>query len=494
MNNPITQKSIRFLAQPYTLLVLVIYAINEFILQRHFPSWLSGKLSDFAWMFIAPVILTLLFSLLLSSRWQQKPNTAPILAYILTSLFFTAIKTIPAANAFLLQSWLTIFHYPAAVVMDATDLLALLVLPVSWTLWQNKKMNLKNSVYQTALIISLFALLTLADAQMYDPDSYEAGIYNLFQYEDLIIAQSSKSIYCSQDGGYTWDSCPFTEDENEIISQKKSEFKSQIDIPKTQIKYRINEIKLIQVSMDSGNTWEYISFEPNLSNPEVYYLEHYHPYGFFPSGDGGNILYDSKSGNTIFTMGIYGVIIVDQCSNFTPVAIKQFVPLKSTTESLFTILIAPYILPSILIIILLFGIHMIGYKGIWYRILIALGFGVWFLSFHPQDGFSLTPYTYDLEVGLTIFSIFIINLLLLVFSFNEFLTQRKNIKSKWHVPILGSLLAGPLFFLTFCLWFKEVIPSRNLTVVISYSIIGLFIVYAIYQSYKLKKSLGTPHE
>ncbi|MBI9051699.1 MAG: hypothetical protein JEZ00_19905 [Anaerolineaceae bacterium] len=484
INNPIIQKSIRFLTQPYTLLVLVIYAFNEFILQRYAPSWISGKLSDFAWLFIAPVILTLLLAWILPARLQKQSNSIAFLAYGITGLFFIGLKIVPPVHDFIMQSWMVIFRVPASVVMDATDLLALLMLSVSWYCLQGRHTNQNAGINQTTLIISIFAFLTLADAPMYD-----AGIHDLYTYDHQLVAQSHRSNFCSQDGGLHWKQCNFSDEDREILLQREMGFDTHVYNPDTQIYYRFSDTRLIEQSTDNGETWRYTYFHDNLTNIEKYYLEHYAPYGSMPTV-GGDILHDQDSGNVLFTLGKNGIIIVDKNQSFLQIGIDEYLPKEKTDQSFFEILIAPYVFPSIIIAIILFSIQMLGHKNFWYRLLIALSFGVWFLSYDLFSALVRTPDTDDLTVTFMISIIFITIVMLLIFSILSLLDTITQQKRKWYLPILQTLPAGILFFLTYYLWFIEVIPSHNWALDISYCIIILFIIYSIYQSYQLMKAKG----
>jgi hypothetical protein len=115
----------RALIHPLWLGALALLAINDHMLKGsgHLPGWLTGKLSDFAGLVVAPALLAAL--LRLSSR------RALVAAHAATGLVFAAIKISPAAaRAFEALTALTPF--PWSITVDPTDLLALPALAVAF--------------------------------------------------------------------------------------------------------------------------------------------------------------------------------------------------------------------------------------------------------------------------------------------------------------------------------------------------------------------------
>jgi len=115
----------RALIHPLWLGALALLAINDHLLKGsgHLPGWLTGKLSDFAGLVVAPALLATL--LRLSSR------RGLVAAHVATGAVFAAIKIFPdAARAFEALTALTPF--PWSITVDPTDLAALPALAVAW--------------------------------------------------------------------------------------------------------------------------------------------------------------------------------------------------------------------------------------------------------------------------------------------------------------------------------------------------------------------------
>lgn len=99
---------------------IIVLAVNDHYLKQHHPSWLTGKLSDFAGLLIFPMFLQFLFPKL--DKW----------AVIITGIFFVFFKS-PLADG-LLSLYNHIALIPLGRVIDYSDYIALSLLPVSWYL------------------------------------------------------------------------------------------------------------------------------------------------------------------------------------------------------------------------------------------------------------------------------------------------------------------------------------------------------------------------
>lgn len=112
------------LTHPLWLGALGLLVLNDHALKGAglLPGWLTGKLSDFAGMLVAPVILAVIVQVSSKRGWT--------LAHVAIGVVFAAIKLVPeAARAFEALTQLTPF--PWVIVVDPTDLLALPALLVS---------------------------------------------------------------------------------------------------------------------------------------------------------------------------------------------------------------------------------------------------------------------------------------------------------------------------------------------------------------------------
>src|SRR5688572_6358086 len=80
----------RALLHPAWLLSLAVLGLNDHVLKRLVPSLLTGKLSDFAGLFVAPALLATLLRV-------RRPR-ALVLCHVAVALGFAVIKVWPPAT------------------------------------------------------------------------------------------------------------------------------------------------------------------------------------------------------------------------------------------------------------------------------------------------------------------------------------------------------------------------------------------------------------
>jgi hypothetical protein len=110
---------------PLFIISLAVLLTNDHIFKTHFPSWLTGKLSDFAGLC---VFVALLFAIL---RRQITTERSLALLHSAVGLLFIVWKLAPVEG---LLAFISSVIDPLAVgrTRDASDLLALIVLPLCY--------------------------------------------------------------------------------------------------------------------------------------------------------------------------------------------------------------------------------------------------------------------------------------------------------------------------------------------------------------------------
>ena len=93
----------RALTHPATLACVLLLVLNDHVLKGHFPGFITGKLSDLAGMWVAPMFLLGVMDLLVPRRFAAAPRYrfAPWLALGVVAVLFAAAKTwAPATHAY----------------------------------------------------------------------------------------------------------------------------------------------------------------------------------------------------------------------------------------------------------------------------------------------------------------------------------------------------------------------------------------------------------
>jgi len=111
---------------PWTICAIVVLLINDQYLKYVYPSWFTGKLSDFAGLIFFPILLD---PLIKSRKWSV----------VLTGIGFASVKLTTAGNMLYNQVYQRFFDVlgwgeQVPLVMDATDCIALIALwiPLKW--------------------------------------------------------------------------------------------------------------------------------------------------------------------------------------------------------------------------------------------------------------------------------------------------------------------------------------------------------------------------
>jgi len=137
------------LLHPVTLLALGLLVLNDHVLKVNYPGAITGKVSDLAGLAFFPILLVSGWEIILAvtGRWRGPGTRALGIAIGGTAVAFALVKTVPVAAAAFAWSlgvaqWVLTFParfldggsmppvVPTLVVVDPTDLLALLALAI----------------------------------------------------------------------------------------------------------------------------------------------------------------------------------------------------------------------------------------------------------------------------------------------------------------------------------------------------------------------------
>lgn len=121
----------RALTHPAWWIALAVLALNDHVLKGAavLPGWATGKLSDLAGLFLAPVLLAALV--------RARTSRQLAAAHVATGAVFALLQLSPDA-ARLWDHGMTLLGVPWRTWSDPTDLLALPILAVAWWFWRAK--------------------------------------------------------------------------------------------------------------------------------------------------------------------------------------------------------------------------------------------------------------------------------------------------------------------------------------------------------------------
>lgn len=134
---------LRLLTSGGFLFGLTLLLINDFVLKAQFHNWFTGKLSDFAGLFIFPLFWTAFF-----------PKRERLI-FAITALGFVLWKS-PLSES-LIHFWNSWPFGKITRVVDYTDFLALVMLPLAYAYKSPRSLFQCRYAPQMAAVLSIFA-------------------------------------------------------------------------------------------------------------------------------------------------------------------------------------------------------------------------------------------------------------------------------------------------------------------------------------------------
>lgn len=145
------------------IICLILLMLNDFYLKTAFHNILTGKLSDFCGLFIFPIFWSVFFP-------KRK-----LAVFVLTGLLFIYWKS---SYSSIFIDFFSSYFLPIQRVVDYTDLLALMVLPLAWFGFDNRIPNVN---FNPAFISVIAFFAFCATSMPYYIQNFEQPQYVLFK-------------------------------------------------------------------------------------------------------------------------------------------------------------------------------------------------------------------------------------------------------------------------------------------------------------------------
>lgn len=488
-NDPLLGKALRLSAHPLTLFALALLLINDQVLRRMWPSTLTGKLGDFAWLFFAPLAVIAVMALLTPFGGQLRARAIPAIAYSSAALIFGLVKTMPVAHSAVVSAASQLFGFEVGWRLDQTDLIALTALAASAWLWSKTpepRPRHQRTGAAAWIAIVAAALLTVANSPAPDP-----GIYCLDARPEELDAYAGYATYRSTDGGLTWASLP-----NQPRSACPNPWSESAgtavitdDLNHAQRRYRVTPGQSIELSEDGGATWHVVFQIPAVSEASAAAtrrrLASYAIVRPVPL----DAKVDRVTGNAVFAMGQTGVLVQEATSGaWRTAAVGTYRPVDVNALSDFLGLLMGEILLAVALALLGFdtlATRLLGRgKGLWIFAL-AVAWLIWatvVFLFPPALAYgygTLITYGAMLVLG-------VILLVLTVIALAGYLQQAGgNFKRVLGGPLLTAMISAILFLLPYTLWTIGALPRYVLAAIFG---VALGLATIIAGAYRMRSS------
>ncbi|HEY3437513.1 MAG TPA: hypothetical protein VGK35_07480 [Actinotalea sp.] len=193
-----------WLVHPVTCAALLLLVVNDHVLKAAYGSWWTGKLSDVAWLVVAPPLLGVVVTLALAAtRGGRRPHAGtsrlPAACVAVVGVVFVAAKTIPVGAA-VASSILTALAGHSVVLADQTDLLALPALAVAWATSRSRggSSHAGGAAVHPARWMVVLPLAVVATAATSAP--HGESVTQVFVIDGVLVAEGSISA-----DGVSWE-------------------------------------------------------------------------------------------------------------------------------------------------------------------------------------------------------------------------------------------------------------------------------------------------
>jgi hypothetical protein len=465
------RKSLFFISRPISFFAMFILVINDYWLRKIWPSWWTGKIGDFAWLFFAPFAFTALVALCLPVH-PKREHWISWITFGFIGCGFTLTKTVPGFNQFVAQLASMLVGFPVRISLDPTDLLALVTLFFGFWLWQRKSTFRLPFTKRGWIAIPLAALVTLADAAAAD-----YGINCLSVQNQQVQASSAYWSYTTADGGLSWQESP----QHQNCTQNAQAGKI-IDTQHPNYHYRFLPGVVIESSTDAGKSWQ-PEFSLSLGSPakQAYYQKTHAGSPTIKPGplDG---LIDPTTGNVIFAMGHEGVLVRETKGSWVWVTLGNYQHIEMTQTSAFFSLLWGEIGLALCLSLLLLGTWLMMINRTTLSVIgVSLGWIVWGISalmFPPAISSQYGAYISTVVLITTSMLSILVGLRILFLYFEGKITLPYQVFVQAGI---GSLC----FFLPYGFWAINALSSYRIALIFAllFSVINLLIGFYLLKEF-----------
>ena len=316
------------LMHPATVSALGVLLLNDLVFKAMWPgSWVTGKLSDLAWVVFASPLLGFLLSFLVGKN-SARQRAAFLASYVGLPILYAAFNTFEPVHVMILRGLSVASGSPVGSPLDVADSLVIpFGLGIAWWVWRGKIAGTNSLRMRSVLLIAGFAALASVATSIAPPDPTEwfTGLSN----DKTLIMKSPRGYYGSTDGGITWTKASQSPGSDVQWGGTRVETPRgiyTIEGPDINLLTRDGEsIKVYSVDFlaKESNKWaQKYSTRRLRSNLTDLYDDPQRRVVTEPI----NIVYDERTTNVVIAMGLQGVLVGDSDETWKPVAVGEFVP------------------------------------------------------------------------------------------------------------------------------------------------------------------------
>jgi hypothetical protein len=451
---------------------VAVLLINDHLLRRVWPSWWTGKIGDFAWLYFAPFVAAAVLAWIIPPKWKAQEKLVGLLSFGLIGGVFILANTIPEFHRWVSAGLESLLPIPYVIHRDPTDLMALISLWFGWRAWSLRELPQRS--FSTAGLVSLLAaaFLTLANG-MPAPDHQNFGIDCLRIENEILLAHATPihfyarhdTNFASTNGGLTWTEV----DDDPDFECGIFDGALLVDPTNEQIHYRVTADTKIERSTDGGNTWpESLNLEPLGEAEETYYRRtRTDPVEISPVPL--DAIIDPASGNALFAMGHQGVLVHTSVGEWEWVGVGPHVRMDADYAASIPRMLVVEIIMTLSFAVL--GFLTLSQRTLLKKPILVVAAVIWAMWLFTTINFAPNSIVrnarYDIaEIicsSLTLITFGVAALFALANVVAMFKTHRGSLIRLSFVAVAGAVL----YFLPYLLWMLNIVPRYTDALIIA---------------------------
>ena len=315
MNSGFGRRCEAALIHPVTVAALVVLLLNDLVFKSVWPdSWVTGKLSDLAWVVFASPLLAFLLSLLVGKSAAGQ-RVAFFASYVGLPLLYAAYNTFDPVYYWIIRGLSVASGGTAGSPQDVTDSVVIPVgLCIAVWVWRRGAAGAEGPRLRWAILMAGVAALASVATSYPDRD---AGIQRVGVAGDGVIyaGRQRTAEYRSLDGGASWDRGSIDWFRGGGSRAKTPRGTYTIEGPYINLLGTDGESRVAYSSA-------YLLQEANLwTQKRASYMD-----ASVLARGPTSIVYDERSGNVVAAMGNQGVVVGTPDGMWTRYAVGGYSP------------------------------------------------------------------------------------------------------------------------------------------------------------------------
>lgn len=512
-NNSLT-RAINCLTHPSSLFCILVLVCNDLVIKHQWPSWLSGKLSDFAGLYFFPFLIGLVLSIFFSRRDVHALNIGRF-SIIFTAIWFILLKLSPTVNKLTSNIVETIIESPSVIVLDPSDLIAISVLIPSWYLWQSRK--------PTRPRWSAIPILIIASLATMGTSCIEVGrVTNLFLFDSqlYVLDHTYHQVAVSKDYGKSWESI---DDPPPLVLDNLERSRNfpivECYEDNQNICYRVNGNETIERSDDGGSSYRVVWETPPgrryfIYRKRVPFLAicarkpDIGPYDLSLLGSSVEPIIVASAGNEGVIVGSEQsgwdrIPVIHKYSSIRPTPYFEPDPISALSISVPEVFILTFISLTYAIVISWTNLSLTIKLGIETgdldtkatkirnpaRLSVILLLVFTLLTFLSIFVFVLLDLIFVPVVILLLIGLVVVGFLRSWYLLSKSLNEKRKLGPIPYIGLACGLMIFPLAWIPFLLWITGVLPSYQLALALSATLLLTAIYLGIWGRQKIKSVL-----